>query len=207
MKVTFDASSPADIAEARRFLDYLDGKRAAPLASAPPPPPTPVSHTELTAPPMAPTVPPPPPADPLRTALLPPPRVAPAPPAPSSAPTSEWTPPPPSVDAAGEAWDAKVHASSKAKTKDGKWRRKRGAPAAPAPALSVVPPTAPPPPAADGAVTWASVVQAFQARSQGYTQEHVQAALQAAGIVPTELHDRPDLYGAAVAALDAGCPV
>jgi hypothetical protein len=57
---------------------------------------------------------------------------------------------PPELDAAGEPWDPNLHASSKAKLKNGRWRLRRGGPAKPAadapppPAAPVVPP---PPPA------------------------------------------------------------
>lgn len=130
------------------------------------------------------------------------------------------------VDALGHPWDKEVHAGSHKKIKDGSWRRKKGKKAADVlahfaavgvagPPASVVPPTpplAPVPPAAaapgaNGAVTWEHVVQAFQARSSKYTQEQIQGALRSAIIEPTTLHVNPDQYAAAIAALDAQCPM
>lgn len=64
------------------------------------------------------------------------------------------------VDADGVEWNAELHASSKAKTKDGKWRKKRGVDSEetpdPAPAAPVtMPHTAAPP---SNAPTYADIV-------------------------------------------------
>ena len=85
-----------------------------------------------------------------------------APPPPSSA-VGGWTvssevpgaleaapppPPPPTgveLDSAGQPWDEKLHASSKAKVADGTWRKKRGTTGADAPPVADA---APPPPVA-----------------------------------------------------------
>lgn len=63
--------------------------------------------------------------------------VAPTPPTETTPTPSEE--PDPELDSAGVAWDEELHASSKAKNKDGTWRKRRGVDDAPAP----------PPPAAD----------------------------------------------------------
>lgn len=81
------------------------------------------------------------------------------------------------LDAAGVAWDAAVHASSKALNKDGTWRVKRGlakADAAPAPAPATATATAPAPAsaaaeaveaAADDTVDFSGLLAAAEAAS------------------------------------------
>ncbi len=133
--------------------------------------------------------------------------------------------PSPELDSAGRPWDERFHAKTKNKIKDGTWRRKRGITqkdvedalpssvpdeASTGASTGVVPPTpplAPVPPAANGGVTWETVVEVFQMRAKKYTQEQIRAALRAAVIEPTTLHGNPEQYAAAVAALEAQCPM
>ena len=66
-------------------------------------------------------------------------------------------PVPTDLDADGVEWNAELHASSKAKTKDGKWRKKRGVDSdeTPEPAPVQMPHTAAPP---SNAPTYADIV-------------------------------------------------
>jgi hypothetical protein len=126
------------------------------------------------------------------------------------------------LDTLGHPWDERFHAGSRSKIKSGEWRRKKGVKkddvvkhfaengTISSSTDAVVPPTpplAPPPPPTNGEVTWEAVVQAFAARSAKYTQEQIQAALRAAIIEPTSLHQSPAQYAAAIVALDAACPI
>ncbi len=203
MKITLSFSSDdvGEISRARRVLDLLSPATSSiPQPPAAPPPPLTAS---------------PPPAPP-------PPTTAAAPPAPPPPTTAAPVTPSVEVDSVGRPWDERFHAKTRNKIKDGTWRRKRGVsqedvekalpkvvPSSEA-AAGVVPPTsplAPVPPVGDGAVTWEQVVEAFQGRAQKYTQEQIQAALRSAVIEPTTLHDNPDQYAAAVAAMDVACPM
>ena len=63
-------------------------------------------------------------------------------------------------DSTGTLWDPELHASSKAFTKDGKWRARRnsgGAPPPPPP-VAVAPPPPPPPPPPLPAITFAQMM-------------------------------------------------
>ncbi len=187
----------------------------APPAAAPPPAPSPPTTTSPTLTELA--------RKRAEAAGIAPPAstvpVGGAPPGAGTAPPSSGRAP--ELDSARHSWDERFHVKSKSKIKDGTWRRKRGvtqeevvvALASNVPegaSEDVVPPTpplAPTPPAANGEVTWEGVVEAFQARAQKYTQDQIQAALRSAVIEPTTLFQFPDQYAAAVAALDAQCPM
>ena len=62
-----------------------------------------------------------------------------------------------SRDSTGALWDPELHASSKALTKDGKWRARRNSGEAPPPPPAVAPPPPPPPPSAP-AITFAQMM-------------------------------------------------
>lgn len=200
MKITMtvEVGSEQDLAEARRLfndcLDFHDTPKAAQAG---------YQATETEAPPP----PPPPPPPPTENTTPPPP-----------------PPPPPSdveLDSLGHPWDERFHAGSKGKLKSGEWRRKKGvkkddvvealgskSPESHTSPIPPTPPLAPPPPApTNGAVTWETVVQAFGARSEKYTQDQIQAVLRAAVIEPTTLYQHPEQYAGAIAALEASCPV
>jgi pyruvate/2-oxoglutarate dehydrogenase complex dihydrolipoamide acyltransferase (E2) component len=230
MKITmsFDVSGAEDLAEARKMFDRLrwvgkdfgeDEPTPGETATPPPlpPPPTPLAAD-------APPPPPPPPPAPAPETATVEDRLR------DIAAGRASAAPEVAVDGAGRPWDERFHAKSKNKIKDGTWRRKRGvsqeevdaampvsAPAAsvdapppppppPAPATVGAPPP-PPAPASNGEVAWDTVSAALTARAAKYTQDQVRAVLHGALIEPTTLFATPGQYAAAIAALEAGCPL
>lgn len=134
------------------------------------------------------------------------------------------------LDSAGHRWTEKYHAGSKAKTKDGMWRRKKGVKKAdvmealaderlPPPASTPTPPTPPlapppppptetaPPPPPNGAVTWQDVATAFADRASKYTQDQLQTVLRSAMIEPTTLYGNDAQYPTAIKVLNEQCPL
>jgi len=152
-------------------------------------------------------------------ALTPPPVVLDVP---AAAPAAVIPPPPPPVadgaeelDSAGHAWNADIHASSKAKVADGTWRKRRGGPSETAEAAAPVAPPAPPAPSAPpappatvaeaGAVTFTeAMVKITAAMGAGkITFEGVAAACQNNGLpagLPS-LSEHPGKVAAVLATL------
>ena len=153
-------------------------------------------------------------------ALTPPPVVLDVPP--TAAPAAVIPPPPPpaadgaeELDSAGHAWNADIHASSKAKVADGTWRKRRGGPSETAEAAAPVAPPAPPAPSAPpappatvaeaGAVTFTeAMVKITAAMGAGkITFEGVAAACQNNGLpagLPS-LSEHPGKVAAVLATL------
>lgn len=225
MRITFDLDDERDVAAVRELLDLVpQGPREPIPPAAPPAPPAPATafppFNVPSAPPQTDPAPPPPPA----------PTVSPSTSAPATAPPSA-TPPAPEgdLDSAGRPWDPEVHAASKSKTKDGKWRFKRGlskeakaayksqgasAPTPPAASAPPPPPPPPPVPAAQGAspvpaegVEWSQVMTALQARRLTYSEEQIQGKLREAGIDPLKLHETSAHWGLALETLRTQCPM
>ncbi len=228
MRITLSIDGEADAVEARRVLDLLYSA-VAPETVFPPLPPPSSGPGVAPSPPDAPT--PPPPPDPAAAPPLPPPPPPPpgpgaAPPPPAPVPPGPGAAPPPpgeKLDSAGRPWSAEIHAKSKTRVQDGRWRKKRGVTPAevdafyaahPPPGGNGVPPAAsssdappPPPPAANGGVTWEAVMKAITDRSTTHNMDVIQAAFEAVGINRLELPTRPDQYALAVSTLESQCPL
>ena len=136
-------------------------------------------------------------------ALTPPPVVLDVPP--TAAPAAVIPPPPPpaadgaeELDSAGHAWNADIHASSKAKVADGTWRKRRGGPSETAEAAAPVAPPAPPAPSAPPAPP-ATVAEAGAADDDtlfglvcAWVQSHDNATIELSPFAPGLV----SLYGA-----------
>lgn len=202
MKIEFDPYDQQDLCRAHalcevisfgrvmspHLLEVLDQLSASYVGATPaaaasddaPPPPPPVAPEPEKAPP-----PPPPPAVPEDS--------------PEAAGDTTPPPPPPvdgeELDTDGVPWDPQLHAASKAKTKNGKWRRRRATKSKQAkkPPQRVAPEAG-----ADVEQDWPAVLNAFgRARDMGKLDEF-KSALELAGIEPRTLKQNPDLYGTAI---------
>ena len=115
------------------------------------------------------------------------------------APTASVTPETHDVD--GVAWNPDIHASTKSKTADGRWRAKRNTtPTAPTAPTAPAAPTAP---TANGP-TFPQLMQRITAgiADRAFTHDTVKAALSLAGCTSLpELASRPDLIPAVAANL------
>lgn len=194
--MSLEATLESIVTELKSIHQYLKTSNNVQPASAPPPPPA----TAAFAVPLPPAVP----AVPAVPASAPAPAQA-APPAPVAAGIE--------LDADGLPWDQRIHAGTKAKLNNGKWRLKRGVDAdllkkveaelrstQAAPTL----PGPPMPPDAAGGLTFATLVTKLPAMVAAgtTTQEQINVACQSVGIanIPA-LGQRPDLVPAVAMAL------
>lgn len=133
MKLTVNLHDPADVAAASKLLEQYLPKPMTDAPSSADVHPWPFAQEDTQA----------------NTSSVPTPP-ADTPPAPPSAPAASTAAPPSinpaDVDSAGQLWDARIHASSRAKNKDGTWRARRNVETAEAPSTPT--PPAPPPPQA-----------------------------------------------------------
>lgn len=198
VKITFDPFDPEDLNRAMKLLPVLAGLQSATQPESSPPS-SASGSSSLSIPPPP---PPPPPSSNSSSGIE------------SQNETTEDV----ELDANGDPWDPEIHASSKAKTQKGTWRKRRGGRKNPPPTVqerqqeipqttqttqgSAPPPPPPPPPPeeTDGELRWedvmASINRARSERDQSW--EAIRAALEMQGIDATNLYSLRERWQEAI---------